>query len=102
MPVPNGFVNNSKSPSLAFEFLIRSFFLTSPVTTNPYFISESSTEWPPTIGIPALLAIEAPPFKISANISFDNSLVGNPTIFKAKSGFAPIAYMSESELAAAI
>ena len=44
-----------------------------------YFISESSTEWPPTIGIPALLATEAPPFKISASISFESSLVGNPT-----------------------
>ena len=91
MPVPSGFVNTRASPVWAPAFLINLFSFTSPVTTNPYFGSLSSIEWPPTIGIPASFAFSVPPRRISVRTSFGNSFIGNPTIFKANRGVAPMA-----------
>ena len=91
MPVPSGLFNTRASPTWAPEFLINLFSATSPVTTNPYFGSLSSMEWPPKIGMPASFALSVPPRRISVKISFGKSLMGNPTIFRANRGVAPMA-----------
>ena len=91
IPVPRGFVNNNTSPGLAPLFCIRSSFKTSPVTTNPYLGSLSSILCPPTIEIPASLALSAPPCKICETISLGKSFTGKPSIFNANNGLPPIA-----------
>ena len=91
MPVPNGFVRTNASPTLAPIFFHMAFSSISPVTTRPYLGSLSSTECPPTIGIPASFALSAPPCNISVSTLLGKSLIGNPTMFKAKEGVPPIA-----------
>ena len=100
--MPRGFVNIKRSFGCAPEFLTNEDSLTSPVTTSPYLGSLSSIECPPRIEIPASSALSDPPFKIRAATSLGISPTGNAKIFNAKVGFAPIAYISDNELAAAI
>ena len=50
----------------------------------------------------ASFALSAPPCNIVEIISLGKSFTGNPSIFKANSGFAPIAYISDIALDAAI
>ena len=57
---------------------------------------------PPTIGMPASSALSEPPLRIDDKTSLGSSLIGKPTIFNAKRGFAPIAYISDKAFAAAI
>ena len=102
IPVPIGLVSIILSPGLAPAFVQISLPIASPVTTNPYLGSLSSTECPPTIGIPASAALSAPPCIISDKMSFDNFCIGKPTMLRANKGLPPIAYISESEFAADI
>ena len=71
-PVPIGFVSIKLSLGLAPVFVHKDFSETSPVTTSPYLGSLSSIEWPPTIGIPASIALSAPPCMISDKIVFES------------------------------
>mmetsp|Transcript_53732 Transcript_53732/g.138415 ORF Transcript_53732/g.138415 Transcript_53732/m.138415 type:complete len:289 (-) Transcript_53732:260-1126(-) len=102
MPVPSGFVSTNTSPSRIALFFLIFFGWTMPMTARPYFGSVSSTEWPPRIWIPASWHLLWPPRRISSRTDIGSRCEGKPTMFSAKSGVAPIAYTSESALAAAI
>jgi len=48
------------------------------------------------------MSLSAPPFKISFKIDLSRSFTGKQTIFRARRGFAPTAYISLNALATAI
>ena len=89
-PVPTGFVRTSLSPSLAPAFVTTLLGCTRPVTDNPYFISLSSTEWPPIKRTPASFSLSVLPLIISSSID-RSSPAGKATIFMASFGIPPIA-----------
>mmetsp|Transcript_81346 Transcript_81346/g.225220 ORF Transcript_81346/g.225220 Transcript_81346/m.225220 type:complete len:209 (+) Transcript_81346:347-973(+) len=101
MPVPNGFVRISASPSRNALFFQIFFGCRTPMTARPYFGSVSSTEWPPRIWMPASAHFAWPPRRMSSSTPIGSRCEGKPTMFRAKSGVAPIAYMSERAFAAA-
>ena len=101
-PEPIGLVRTSASPARA-ELLVTILAgSTSPMATSPYFGSSSSTLCPPRIGTPTDRMTSEPPRMISSIMPSERRRRGKPTRFRTKSGFAPIAYMSESALVAAI
>ena len=99
--MPIGLVKIISSFTFELEFVISSPGLIIPVTLNPYLGSLSFIVWPPEITMPASLALSLPPRNISTRISSERSF-GNPTIFNALIGVAPIAYISLKALAADI
>ena len=90
IPVPIGFVSTSESPGRAPALVICSPGPIRPVTAMPYFGSLSSTVCPPTTSIPASTALDAPPLRMRPRISLGSS-TGKPTMFRANSGWPPIA-----------
>ena len=102
MPVPSGFVKTSKSPERAFAFVVTRRTSTIPVTARPYIGSGLRMEWPPMITHPTSAALARPPRKMEETTFGGTRSAGKPTTLSAVNGRAPIAKMSESELAAAI
>ena len=76
--------------------------LAIPVTDNPNFGCLSMIEWPPKSMVPDSFNFVTAPLIISFNTSGPSVLIEKQTIASAVTGFAPIAYISLRELAAAI
>src|ERR687890_290249 len=101
-PMPSGFVSVSGSPGVPASLRMRRCGSATPVTAMPYLGSGSSTLCPPATWQPASRATSRPPRSTSAASSIGSTSRGQPNRFTATSGVPPIAYTSDSALAAAI
>ena len=100
--MPSGLVRVSGSPARPASLRISSAGSTSPVTAMPYFGSGSSTLCPPATWQPAAEATSSPPRSTSAATENGSTSRGQHSRLSATTGTPPIAYTSESALAAAI
>ena len=100
--MPSGLVSVSGSPGRPASLRSSRSGSTSPVTAMPYLGSGSSTLCPPATWQPASPATVSPPRSTSAASSNGSTSRGQHSRLSATSGRPPIAYTSDSALAAAI
>src|SRR5580658_1336423 len=101
-PVPIGLVKISWSPGAARSMVISAAGSARPTTARPYLGTGSSMVWPPAMAQPASPATCAPPWSTWPRIAMSRPSAGQAVRLTANSGRPPMAYTSDSALAAAI
>src|SRR5580693_5784873 len=101
-PVPTGLVKISWSPGAARSMVISRSGSARPTTARPYLGTGSSMVCPPAITQPASAATRAPPCRTWPSRAMSRPSPGQAARLTANSGRPPMAYTSDSALAAAI
>src|SRR5580700_11036190 len=101
-PVPTGLVRISWSPGAARSIVMSRPGSARPTTARPYLGTGSSMVCPPAIAQPACAATSAPPRSTWPRIARSRPSPGQAARLTANSGRPPMAYTSDSALAAAI